>query len=309
MELRQLRYFVAVAEELHFRRAAERLYVAQPAVSEQIRKLEAEFGVRLFNRTNRRVELTDSGAALLVEARRLLAQAEATRRAAVNAVDVARTPLRLGYVEDALAASVPRALHLLTQESPEVTASIESGNAAQLIERVRNGELDVAVTGLPAPTGGLRVTSLGRQDAMAAIASTDRPRLSLTTSLAQLAPARLVALPRAINPASYDAVLSLCRDADVAPALVEVAEPRLEAALLAVAAGTGSAVLPSGVAERYAIAGVRFVALEEGSGAFEPAVLTRADTENRATAAFLRVLERCLRRTDAAAASGMRLAA
>src|SRR3954471_21791814 len=111
VELRHLRYFVAVAEELHFRRAAERLYVAQPAVSEQIRKLEAELGVRLFDRTHRSVSLTGPGQALLVEARRVLQQAELAQLAARNARDSAGARLRVGYVPDALPPSIPRALH------------------------------------------------------------------------------------------------------------------------------------------------------------------------------------------------------
>src|SRR3954463_14289863 len=102
MELRHLRYFVAVAEELHFRRAAERLHVAQPAVSEQVRKLEAELGVRLFDRNHRSVSLTDAGNAMLDEARRVLVQAEAAQLAARQADGRAIGRLRVGYLPDAL---------------------------------------------------------------------------------------------------------------------------------------------------------------------------------------------------------------
>src|SRR5687768_2758843 len=113
MELRQLRYFVAVAEELHFRRAAERLYVAQPAVSEQIRKLEAELGVMLFDRTQRSVRLTDPGRALLVEARRVLQHAEVACRAAREARDASLARVKVGYVAGVLPASLARALQHL----------------------------------------------------------------------------------------------------------------------------------------------------------------------------------------------------
>src|SRR6478735_2247422 len=107
MELRHLRYFVAVAEELHFRRAAERLHVAQPAVSEQVRKLEAELGVQLFERTRRPVVLTGAGVAFLEEARRVLRQADVARQAARDAGDRATMRLRIGYLADALPTAVP----------------------------------------------------------------------------------------------------------------------------------------------------------------------------------------------------------
>src|SRR5215217_9452528 len=94
MELRHLRYFVAVAEELHFRRAAERLHVAQPAISEQIRKLEQELGVRLFDRTPRNVALTVAGGALLDEARHVLRHAEVARQAAQT--PASSRPIRCG---------------------------------------------------------------------------------------------------------------------------------------------------------------------------------------------------------------------
>jgi DNA-binding transcriptional LysR family regulator len=290
MELRQLRYFVAVAEELHFRRAAERLYVAQPAVSEQIRKLEAELGVQLFDRTNRRVAITEGGAALLEEARRVLAQAEKAQLAARNAHESAHARLRIGYVPDTLPAIVPRALGDFGRAAPRVEVAVETGPAAGLAQRLRDGELDAVVTGLPAATSGLHVTTLGHQSLVAAVASSGPPSPAAAVSLAQLAPARLVAMPRDVHPAFHDTVLSLCRDAAISPALHEVPEARVECLLLAVAAGVGPAILPASAAERYTVPGVRFLPLEDGDAAFESAVLTDPAASSTATVTFLRAL-------------------
>ena len=162
MELRQLRYFVAVAEELHFRRAAERLYVAQPAVSEQIRKLEAELGVRLFDRTHRSVPLTDAGAALLEEARRVLHQAETASTPRATLTRAAARGCGSATSPDALPASVPRALRQLAADAPHVEVALETGRRPPAHRAVRDGALDAVVVGLPAPADGLRSRSLGR---------------------------------------------------------------------------------------------------------------------------------------------------
>jgi DNA-binding transcriptional LysR family regulator len=292
MELRHFRYFVAVAEELHFRRAAERLHVAQPAVSEQVRKLEEELGVRLFDRTQRSVSLTDAGAALLDEARRVLHQAEVARMAARNARDRATTRLRLGHVPDSLPASVSRAMHAFGASSPGVQVSLETGPATRLLGEVRAQRLDVAVVGLPAPTSGLRVTPAGHQRIVAALPVTHPQAVGPAVSLERLAPERLVTLPADTNPAFHGAVVSVCREAGLAPTLVEVAEPRVEHALLAVASGGGMALLPESAAQQHASPGVRFIPLAHLDPVFESAVISRPDTENLATVAFLRALGR-----------------
>jgi DNA-binding transcriptional LysR family regulator len=296
VELRHLRYFVAVAEELHFRRAAERLYVAQPAVSEQIRKLEAELGVRLFDRTHRSVALTQAGSALLVEARRVLHQAEVAQRAARHAHESAGSKLRIGYVPDALPASVPRALQALASEAPQVEVELETGATHQLIQSVRDERLDAVVVGLPAPVNGLHVTSLGDQSLVAAVPASSPFAFEPELTLERLAPERLVLLPRDGNPALHDAVIALTREAGLTPVFVETPEPRVEAVLLAVAAGGGAALLPASVAQRYATPGVRLVDVVGAEPAFEAAVLTRPDIDSLAVQRFLRAASHAAKR-------------
>ncbi len=302
MELRHLRYFVAVAEELHFRRAAERLYVAQPAVSEQIRKLEAELGVRLFDRTHRSVSLTPAGSALLVEARRVLHQAEIAQRAARNAHDSAGSRLRIGYVPDALPASVPRALQALASEAARVEVSLETGATHQLIQSVRDERLDAVVVGLPAACAGLHATSLGEQSLVAALPAGSPKAFESELTLERLNPDRLVMLPRDCNPALHDAVVSVCRDAGLTPAFVEAPEPRVEAVLLAVAAGGGAALLPASVTQRYATPGVRLVDVVGIEPAFESAILTRPDSDSLVIHRFLRAAAYAAKRRPAAPA-------
>ena len=292
MELRHLRYFVAVAEELHFRRAAERLHVAQPAVSEQVRKLENELGVRLFDRTQRSVALTDAGAALLTPAYRVLRQAEAAQVAARSASD--RPALRIGYVPTALRASIPRTLRRLVATTPNLKTTMEPGPGLELSGAVRAGELDVAVVSLPVPTAGLRVTPLGEQRAVAVFPTGHEHAVKPHVGLEQIAPERIVVLPRDADRPFYDAVLATCCAAGISPTLIELPDGQVDRVLLAVASGAGMALLPECVGERYADAGVRFVALSGESPLLTTAIVSPRHTEHLPTLAFLRAASRTL---------------
>jgi DNA-binding transcriptional LysR family regulator len=303
MELRHLRYFVAVAEELHFRHAAERLHVAQPAVSDQIRKLEVEIGVRLLARDQRSVALTPAGAAMLEEARRVLRQADDAQRAAREAHEGALGRLRLGYVPDALPAVVPRRLRRFAAQVPGIDVTLEPGRSLRLLEDVRARRLDLAVVCLPAPVRDLHVVTIARDTAVAAVPDGHPCAGEAQIALAWLESTRLIQLARPINPAFYDGVLGACRAAGVSPALIEIDEPAVDRVLLSVACGAGVAVLPASVAARFAAPGVRFAPLTEPAPVCEVALVARPEPSTT-TAALLRLL----RHSGAASAPAVALA-
>jgi DNA-binding transcriptional LysR family regulator len=283
MELRHLSRFVAAAETLNPERAAE-----------DIRVLERELGVPLFESGPCGAELTAAGTALLEEARRVLHQAQVARSAARDAGDRAPGRLRIGHVPDLLPRSVAGAMRALGSATPGVRFSLETGSALRLLAELRACRLDAIVLGLPAPTAELRVITAGREGLVAALPATHPNARSDAISLDGLKPDRLVVLPPDISPAVHSAIVSACRGAGLAPALVEVAEPRVEHVLLSVAAGEGVALLPESAAEHHTDAGVRFVAVEPDEPRIESAVVTRA-TDDPTTAAFVRTVGRAVR--------------
>jgi DNA-binding transcriptional LysR family regulator len=310
MELRHLRYFVAVAEDLHFSRAAERLHVAQPAVSEQVRKLEAELGARLLNRTKRTVSLTDAGAAFLVEARRVLQQVEMARRATHEVRDRLANRLRIGYTPASLPTSVSTALRRLAASMKRLETVLEAGFGMELIAAVRDERLDAAIVSLPAPTAGLRTTQLGYERAVAALPVAHRHAVQPAIRLDRVAPERIVLLPREASRPFYDAVVAACQNAGLSPSLVETPGTSVEPALLAVASGAGIGLLPESVAARYSTPGVRFVPIDGEQPAVATAIVTRRDSAHLPTAAFLRTVSQPdMRRTLVASATPVPTAA
>jgi DNA-binding transcriptional LysR family regulator len=291
VELRRVRYFVAVAEELHFRRAAARLHLAQPALSQQIRKLELELGVDLFHRNKRSVALTQAGAIFLEEARRVLRYADEAARTARDAGRGAAGRLRLGHLADAVPAALPRAIASFATRHPAVEVCPETVLARRAIEDLRSGRLDIAVVSLPAPTGGLQVVRVGTERTIAAL-SRRHPLSGLDSiPLERLADERLVVLPRAVNPAFHDGFVAACRDEGFSPSLRETAEPKIENALLTIAAGGGLAVLPESAGERHRTDGIVFLPIDPPAPDTEVGFVARADTNEIAIEAFMRLAE------------------
>ena len=291
MELRHLRYFIAVAEELHFSRAAERLHVAQPAVSEQVRKLEQELGVRLLNRTKRTASLTDAGAALLVEARRVLQQVEMARLATHEARDRVASRLRIGYTPASLPISVPRAL--------QPTRRVDDGSRDHSGGRVRHG----AGRGRPrraprrrdrlaaCPDRGTTHDTTGLRAGGGSVAG-DAPSRGAARHPPRPGRARAASCSSRARPTAPSTTPSLRRasSAGLSPSLVEPSGACVEPALLAVASGAGIGLLPESVADRYSTPGVRFVSIDGEQPAVSTAIVTRRDSAHLPTAAFLRTV-------------------
>ncbi|CAA9463972.1 MAG: Transcriptional regulator, LysR family [uncultured Rubrobacteraceae bacterium] len=238
MELRHLRYFVAVAEDLHFRGAAERLRIAQPALSQQIRKLEDDLGVKLFDRSGRRVRLTPAGSAFLEGARATLGQAEGARRAAVRADRGEVGRLSLGFTGSAAHEVLPRLVRAFREDRPDVELELRSLYTPQQVRALEEGRIDAGLLRSPPVHDLLEVLPVSRE-ALLAVLPEDHPLASEErVPLAALADEGFVLPPRRLSPAIHDRVIGLCRQAGFSPRVVqESAESESDSAALQSIAG------------------------------------------------------------------------
>jgi DNA-binding transcriptional LysR family regulator len=239
MELRQLRYFVTVASELHFGRAAQRLFITQPALSQQMRSLEGELGLRLLERTRRGVRLTPEGAVFLAEARAVVQQADRAAAIARALAEGATGRLRVGYLRTTAGGLPQRIVHEYQRRFPRVELTGDSGTTTANVERLRTGELDVAFVHTPlekaADLGWVDITT----ECLVVAVPTTHP-LSRRRRIHRdaLAGVPLVYFPRQNSPGFYDHGLFEVYGSAGAPNIVRT-EPTEERMLLAVAEGAG----------------------------------------------------------------------
>lgn len=188
MELRQLEYFVAVAEERHFTRAAGRMHVAQSGLSASIRALERELGASLFVRNTRSVELTDEGHALLTEARHTLAGVTAAKDAVAAVKGLLRGTLAIGTMQCLGVLNLPATLARFHASHPGVDIQLRQGGSTNLIERVRTGDLDLAFVSAPfAATPGVTLSPVAEEPLVLACGPTHPLRDRDAVDLGELA--------------------------------------------------------------------------------------------------------------------------
>jgi DNA-binding transcriptional LysR family regulator len=246
MELRQLEYLVAVADEASFTRAAERVHVAQPGVSAQVRRLEAELGQPLLDRSGRTVRPTGAGAAVLPYARAALAAVAAARLAVDELAGLVRGHVAVGMITGGVAA-VPEMLAGFHRRHPGVQMTLTEDGSDALLAAIRAGELDLALVGAAtAPPAGV-ATQVVLDDALVAAVALEHPlRSRATITLRALAGEALVCLPRGTGLRS--ALDRACAAAGLRPHVAfEASDPVMLADLAA--RGLGVAILPRSLAE------------------------------------------------------------
>jgi DNA-binding transcriptional LysR family regulator len=262
LEPRLLRYFLAVAEELHFGRAAARLRIAQPSLSHQIRKLERTLGTELFLRTSREVKLTAAGRALLEEAGPALAAlekaAEYTRQAGAGMTGV----VRLGYPPPASFETLGTIVGAVEDDNPNLTVVASELFSAEIPGRVLAGQLDVGIALHPEPMTGIRIETL-RVEALAAILS-DRHRLADSSfiSLAELEDETLLLFSRELAPTYYDRIMDGCERAGFKPRVNAPDKPPVLASLARLLRAREVGLIPASFAFHLADAQPGIVARE-----------------------------------------------
>ncbi|MCM2460043.1 LysR family transcriptional regulator [Pseudomonas sp. CG7] len=291
MELRHLRYFIAVAEELHFGRAALALGISQPPLSQQIQALEQEIGARLFERTNRRVELSEAGRLFLEEARRVLAQVD-------KAADVARRAqlgelgeLKIGFTSSApFNSTIPQAIFAFRQRFPAVHLNLREMSSTQVSDALVDEAIEVGIMRpLPLPDT-LREIELSR-DPLVAVLSAKHPLAQRSDEglyLSALAHEPFVFFPRSYGSGLYAPLLSLARDAGFSPHFAPEAGEAMTIIGL-VAAGRGGSERPASY-QRMRIDGVVYRPLLDPAAVSAVWLVQRKDQRSPMAQAFIGLL-------------------
>jgi DNA-binding transcriptional LysR family regulator len=260
MDLRQLRYFVAVAEERHFGRAAQRLHMSQPPLSMQIKALERELGIGLLERTSRRVALTDAGRAFLERAKIILGAVEEAREVARGAEQGLQGRLEVGFISSASLSLLPPSIRLFRERFGGVELELKELTSAQQIDALYEGGIRVGLVRLPLRAPGIRFEPVLEERLVVALPSGHALEDLDRVSLEMIVDLPLIFFTRQLIPGFHAQIVELFQRVGAFPKVAQHAV-HLQTIVGLVASGVGIAILPSS-AQRASREGVVYRALD-----------------------------------------------
>ena len=296
IELRQLRYFVTVAEELHFGRAAARLNMTQPPLSQTIFALEELLGVSLFDRNRRSVALTDAGAALLPEALRLLAQAGELPTLVQRAAAGETGKLVLAFVSSADYSVLPPFLRAYRAAYPHVHITLREATSDLQLDDLLDGRIDAGLLIPPLPDKAKSqldyLPVLNEPLILAAPADLRELHGQQIVDLLSLPPLPLIIFPRPISPSLYDAIIAVFRNAGITPSIGQEAI-QMQTIVGLVSAGMGIALVPQSVSNLQR-PGVAYRPLAQSTPLVETGLAWRKDNTSPVLKGFLELMKQTL---------------
>lgn len=289
MELRHLRYFVAVAEELHFNRAAERLHIAQPPLSQQIKQLETELGVELFHRrTKRQVQLTEAGQVLLQATYPILAQLDQAICDTQRAGRGETGSLTIGFTSSVVYDVLPAILHRFRQHFPQVDLVLQELTTTQQEEALHNQRIEVGFCHLPLKDASLVSETILEEPLVVVLPATHPLATEPILSVCSLVDESFILFPRHLGPGLYDQIVSFCKQANFSPKVMQEAI-QMQTIIGLISAEMGVALVPASL-QNLQRAGVVYKPLQEAMPQVETAVVWRSDSSSSVLREFLQVV-------------------
>ncbi len=289
MELRHLKYFVAVAEELHYGRAAKKLNIAQPPLSQQIMNLEEELGIKLFDRSRRNIQLTDAGSYFLKEARQVLLHVEQAAEAARRVSRGQAGRLFVGFVGSVVHTFLPEGLRLFRQRFPDVELVLREINTAEQIKSLHSGRIDVGFLYADAPDPMLSSQLLTQAPLMVVLPKKHALANRKSLHISELAQEPFIANTRSSEPVVLDAFISMCHSAGFTPRITQEAG-QVQTVLGLVASGLGACLLPDFI-KNIRRPGVQYIPLSGSPPTVELAAVWRSDNSSALVKSFVKAIE------------------
>jgi DNA-binding transcriptional LysR family regulator len=301
MDLRQLKYFIAVAEERSFSRAALRLHVSQPPLSTQLKALEDELGARLLDRSNRGVTLTAAGQVFFDEMRAVLARLERGKEMARNAGRGDVGTLSIGFVSIADYGILPPALKEFRSLYPAVEVHLHELTTDAQVREIRAARLDLGIGLGPLDAPDLQFEPLTREALVLAAPTGHRlTRDGKAVDLKALSSESFIVPPRDIAPGLFDVIIGKCRAAGFAPRITQQAR-QMQTVISLVACGMGFALVPASV-QNLRRRGVQYRPLRGPAAAVDLGILRARDDDDPASRNFVATLLRVARTADSPSA-------